>query len=184
MTRSIGTSGRSFGSISLSGDGHRIAFTAQASNLIEGDANEEADAFLASENEGGGGQAGTLEPPFADITPRDDTDQSTEPALPVSVRRGPGGGVRVTVRAPAAGALALTARARVRAGRRARLRPIAKARRHVAKAGRVTLVLKLEPRYRRQLRRAGRLRSRLEVRFSPGGGGRVLVARRTVSFTS
>ena len=48
----------------------------------------------------------------------------------------------------------------------------------------MTVVLKPERRYRRYVRREKRLRSRLEVRFSPTGGGRALVARRTVSFTS
>ena len=39
----------SLGSIAISGDGRRVAFTSIATNLFPGDANEAADAFVASE---------------------------------------------------------------------------------------------------------------------------------------
>ena len=86
--------------------------------------------------------------------------------LPVSVRRGTGGALRVIGQGAAArDAHADGARTR-EGGPPAPLRPIAKASKHVGKAGRVTLVLRPASRYRRYLQRAGRLRSRLEVTVS------------------
>ena len=173
----------STGAVAMSADGRRVAFLSLASNLFPGDSNEARDAYVAFEDDGSGGAARLIEPPFADVTPREDAEQRSGPSLPVSLRRGGDGSLRVIVRAPQAGRLRLTARARVRSGRRARLRPVARASKRVRRAGRVTVVLRPERRYRRYVRREKRLRSRLEVRFSPTGGGRTLVARRTVSFT-
>ena len=179
-----GTVVDSFGAIALSADGSHIAFVSSAANLFPGDSNTAADVFVVSEAFATGGGTALGEPPFDDVTPREDADERAGPVLPVGVRRTRGGLLRVTVRAPQAGRLALTARARVRTGRRVRVRPIARTVKRVRAAGTLTLTLRPASRYRRYVRRQGRLRSRLEVRFSPTGQGTALVARRTVSFTS
>ena len=147
--------------------------------------NEEADAFVASEpTSAAAAMPARCEPPFADVTPQEDAARAGSGAAGEHAPRH-GRRVRVTVRGAAGRPLALTARARVRAGRRrAAATDRKRARRRVGKAGRVTLVLRPAARYRRYLRRARRLRSRLEVRFSPAGGGHALIARRTVSFTA
>ncbi len=181
IDRDVGTS---FGAIAMSGDGRSVAFTSFATNLFPGDSNEVADAFVTREAGSGGARSGPQEPPFEDFAPREDALQSAGASLPVSLRRGPGGSVRVIVKAPRAGSIAVTARARIRSGRRTPLRSVAKARKRFRAAGRVTLTLKPMLRYRGYVKRERRLRSRLEIRFSPTGGGRALIARRTASFTS
>jgi Tol biopolymer transport system component len=159
---------------SLSGDGKKIAFTSGATNLFYGDANERADAFVAADGGDTPADAAAGEPPFSGYS-----------SSPVNRGRAPGtlslsssslakGAVRLRVRVPAAGTVGATARSR--GGVVARGSARADARRTV------TIVLRPKSRFRRLVRRRGRLGATVTVRFRPASGGAVLTKRRRVTF--
>ena len=174
-----GSAGDAVGAVSVSGDGRAVAFISSASNLFLGDSNSLADAFVTTDERGAGAAAAAGEPPFADVIPREDSEQTGQ-VLAVRLSRAPGGAVRIAVRAPGAGALSVSATSRLKTGRR---RTVAHGRKRVTAAGRASLVLRPAARYRSVVRRQKRLRARLVIRFSPAPAGPSLTARRTASFT-
>jgi hypothetical protein len=162
--------------LSLSRDGGKLAFVSSAANLFTGDSNQAADAFVASRRleTGGGGGAGE------DVTALAESGGGgggARPRLALALAR-VRAGIRVKVRVPGPGVLdasiATTSSARrSRTLSRARLRPRV--------SGLQTLTLRPKGRDRRLLRRRGRLKAKLLVRFWPAGSGTVLRAERGVS---
>jgi hypothetical protein len=174
--------------VSISADGSRLAFISSASNLFFGDANERADAFTVARQPepqpappggpGTGGGSGAGDAILEDLG-GDDVRRLAVGAR--SLRRGV---VRLRVRAPAAGSITASARARVGAGRgrRGAQRTVARATRFTPKAGLITLRLRLVRRYRGELRRRDRIAARVRVTFFPSRGGRRLTGSAKATF--
>jgi Tol biopolymer transport system component len=169
--------------VSISGDGRRIAFVSGATNLVLGDANEDQDAFVATQP-GSTESAALLEPPFVGgSSSRPGLGGAKKPRLAVRVAR-THAGLRVTVKAPGPGRVRVRARSRVavKGAGRERERTVASKTARTSAAGRATIVLTPARRYRSLVRRTGRLRARLEVTFT--SSGLRLTVRRSASFTS
>jgi hypothetical protein len=154
-----------------------------ATNLVLGDANEDQDAFVATQP-GSTESAALLEPPFVGgSSSRPGLGGAKKPRLAVRVAR-THAGLRVTVKAPGPGRVRVRARSRVAAkgAGRERERTVASKTARTSAAGRATIVLTPARRYRSLVRRTGRLRARLEVTFT--SSGLRLTVRRSASFTS
>ncbi len=159
--------------VTISDGGTRVAFASFASNLFFGDANQRADAFVAtrqadppsqppSAGPGDDGPAGTIE---------QDPDRGG-PRISARARPRPGGRVLVTVTVPAAGGVKAVARAR--AGKPRRQRVLATGAARARKHGRVRIVLRPVRRYRPELRRRKAVPTRIGVTFVASRGGRRL----------
>jgi hypothetical protein len=159
--------------ITLSADGARVAFVSFAGNLFFGDANQRADAFVATRQPeeqaqppvaslGAGGPAGTIE---------EDRDRGG-PSISARARSRRDGTILVTVSVPAAGGVKAVARAR--AGRPRKLRSLATASARARKRGKVRIVLRPVRRYRAELRRRKSIPARISVSFVASRGGRRL----------
>lgn len=171
--------------VSLDETGRRLVFVSAASNLFFGDANDRLDAFAVGRLDAPPAEppppAPEEPPPSLPLPPADIDDgaQATARRLPVFVRRGGAGEVRLVVTAPAAGRIAVVARGRPAGVRRARV--VARATGRARRRGRVTLRLRVARRERSGLRRARTLRAQAEVTFRPARGT-VLRRRVTVVF--
>jgi hypothetical protein len=158
-----GQAGNGAGSPSLGAGGRVIAFSSTASNLVEGDGNEAADAFLVenlSEPAGEGGSSISLPPPPSVAVPRW--------RLVLSASSLSDGSVRLVATVPAPGALRARASAALRRsrGRRALATSTARA----TGGGPVALTLKL-PRHLRKLARSREgLYATARVSFRGPGG--------------
>lgn len=174
----------------LTQDGGVVAFTSYASNLIFGDANEQQDAFTA-----------TLEPPGGTVAPPSEVNAiqggfsfSTvaEPELGLHVKRGKNGSLILLVETPGAGSLSAQARGVVPVVTKGRSRSKTKRKTvqfgHAAGAahseGTTTLVLRLASKYAKDLRRTGRLKASIVVKFEPPAPAEVLSAESTATFVS
>ncbi len=151
----------------ISDGGERIAFTSFAGNLFFGDANQRADAFIATRQ-----QDPEVPPPPACgpahpelCPPPPDTD---EQRLVVRTEPGRGGRIKVRVQVPAAGGLSVLAKGR--AGKPRSSRSLAKGTGRAAAAGWVEIPLKIVERYRRELRERGRMRAIARLDFVPAVG--------------
>lgn len=155
----------------ISADGSRIAFTSFAGDLFFGDANQRADAFVATRRpdpaakssqgrSGTGGPAGTIE-----------TDRGG-PQIGVRARPKAGGAIELTVSVPAAGGIKAVAKAQ--AGSPRELRTLATASGRAAGATRSTIHLLLQPvtRYRGELRQRQSIPGRVSVSYVASRGGR------------
>lgn len=169
-----GGNGDVSGAPSLSGDGKAIAFTSSASNLFYGDANEKTDAFVATDGGDSAAEAAAAEPPFSGYSSPAANQGVAAQTLSLSSKRGKGA-IRLRVRVPGAGILSATARSR--GGVVARGSTPARASRTV------TIVLRPKSRFRRLVRKRGKLAATVTVRFTPASGGAVLTKRRHVTFT-
>jgi Tol biopolymer transport system component len=168
----------------LSGDGAQIAFTAFASNLFFGDANEKADAFVADRQAAAGGPG---PPPTSGGAGSDDRTEDLggdELPLPTSVRQLRGGALELRVRVPAAGTLTAVARGKVARSRRGTPATyvLARANAFSPRAGRVTVRLTVVRRYRGQLRAKHQLPTRVGLTFFPSRGGRRVTHSLRTSF--
>jgi hypothetical protein len=154
----------------ISADGNRIAFTSFAGDLFFGDANQRADAFVATQRPdpaaqssqgrlGAGGPAGTIE-----------IDRGG-PQIGVRARPKAGGAIELTVTVPAAGGV--KAVAKVQAGSPRELRTLATAGGRAAGATRSTVHLLLQPvaRYRGELRQRQAIPGRVLVSYIASRGG-------------
>jgi len=155
----------------ISADGNRIAFTAFAGDLFFGDANQRADAFVATQGPdpaaqpsqgrlGSGGPAGTIE-----------IDRGG-PQIGVRARSRAGGRIELIVSVPAAGGVKAVARAQ--AGSPREVRTLATATGRAAGATRSTVRLLLQPvdRYRGELRQRHSIPGRVSVGYVASRGGR------------
>lgn len=163
--------------VTLSADGSRLAFSSFAGNLFFGDANQRADAFVATHVPelgetpappvaGGGGSSVEL------VRPR--------PRLAVRAKAKGAGVVVLTVAAPAAGAIKAVALARV--GDPPKQRTIATRKTRSRGRGNILLVMRLEDRYRPAIAGGERLRAKIRVTFTPAAGGKRSRAATTAEF--
>jgi Tol biopolymer transport system component len=162
----------------ISGDGSRIAFSSFAGNLFRGDANQRADAFVATRlpqpiegaptAAGAAGGASSVK------------ESRAGPRVLVRARAKPGGVVVLTISVPAAGAI--EAVATVRGGKPPKTREIASRKTRARGKGSFHVVMRAAPRYRAALKRGQELRARVKVTFAPAAGGKRLHASTTVTF--
>jgi len=173
---------------SVSADGSRIAYVSRASNLLSGDANEAADAFVSTFRPltaGGGAPPGLNRRPASLIA-----DSVSDPELDLRASRRKDGAVLLRVRSPQAGRLEATAstRARPKAPRRRapkrakKARRVARASRTLTKAGAVILVLKVGGKDGRRIRAGYSLSADVDVRLTPKPSGERLEAEEQITF--
>jgi Tol biopolymer transport system component len=179
----------------LSADGRVIAFVSRASNLVFGDANEMADAFVVQEVD----DQQTAPPPSGlgeDAIDEDVTSISDDFALRVTSRKDGTLGLRVVV--PVAGAVRAIARTRpVRASRAARsrgsvrravrarrvkVRQVASGRATARRRTTVSITLRLSSRDRRSLLRGATLPVRVTATLAPRAGGRARTTAANATF--
>jgi hypothetical protein len=163
--------------VTLSADGSRVAFSSFAGNLFHGDANQRADAFVATHlpeagaGGGGGGEGGG------------ETSvqiQRAHPRVLVRAQAKANGIVVLTISVPAAGSVAATAFART--GNPPRSHVIASRKTHARGKGSFKVVMRPTPRFRPQLEAGSKLRARIRVSFKPAGGGKQLRATTAATF--
>lgn len=160
----------------LSADGSRVAFSSFAGNLFRGDANQRADAFVATRVAAGGGE-GSVD--------QGTGSTSTEvrrggPRLLVRARSRANGVVVLTISVPAAGKIKATATART--GKPSKRRVIAERQTRARGKGSFNLVMRASPRFRLRLAKGAEIKARIRVSFKPDGGGRRLRAGTSAIF--
>lgn len=165
----------------ISADGTRVAFASFAGNLLFGDANQRADAFVAERRP----EEGTQPPPPAPGAGLPDaTIESSRggPRIRARAIARPHGLIALTVSVPAAGGVRAVARAR--AGRPRKTRILSTATTRARGSARVDVRLKLRPvrRYRTELRRRRSIRGRIGVTYVASRGGRRAAANVRVVF--
>ncbi len=171
----------------VSADGNLVAFTTRASNLLIGDANEQADAFVAAFRPpaaGGGASLARVGRPQSLLA-----DAEDEPEITLRASRRNDGSVALRVRTPLAGRLEVTASTRARPKpprRRApkssrRARRVARAVRTV-KAGSLTVVLRVNGRDGRRIKAGSTLTADVVVRLTPSPKGPRLTAEDEITF--
>ncbi|MBE2320028.1 PD40 domain-containing protein [Solirubrobacter sp. CPCC 204708] len=161
------------GPVSLSDGGHRITFGSNAENLFFGDANQRADVFVIDRLDAAPPVPDAPEPPAEPPAEVFDPPTPQVARLRVVIRKAPGGRVRLRVRAPGRGRLAVEVRGRVpdRDGRlRGSAKLLGKARKTVRRAGDVTIDVRLAKRYDAVTRREKKLDGRASVVFTPASG--------------
>lgn len=172
----------------LSADGGLIALTTRSSNLLPGDANEQADAFVASFRPpaaGGPPPLGLNKRPASLIA-----ESVAEPELRVRASRRKDGAVLLRVRSPLAGRLEATVSTRARPkpprrrapGRSKKARRIARATRTLTKPGEAILVLKARGKDGRRIRSGYSLTADVDVRLTPKPAGERLEAEEQITF--
>lgn len=170
----------------LSENGQSVAFASYASNLIFGDANEQPDAFSAVLQVPSG--VGPPPPEVNAIQSGFSLTAVASPELGLHVKRGKAGQLLLLVETPGPGRLLAKARGSIaiKVGRRTKHKSVvfAQASGAARSEGTATLVLKLARKYTRELRRAGRLRASISVRYTPRPPGEVLSAQAGVSFVA
>ncbi len=157
--------------VTISADGSRVAFTSFADNLFFGDANQNADAFVAErqpdqgtgtppEAPGAGGPAGTIEV------------EGGGPHISARARSKPGGVILITVAVPGAGAVKAVARARTGTPPELHTLATGSARAGGVNRTEVPIIIRPVARYRSELRERGTIRGRASVTYVASRGGR------------
>jgi Tol biopolymer transport system component len=165
--------------VTLSAGGAEVAFSSFAGNLFHGDANQRADAFVATRvadrgEGGGGGPNGSGGESSIQV-------QRGAPRLLVRAQAKAGGIVVLTISVPAAGALEAIARART--GRPPKPLTVATRKTHARGRGRLKLVMKAQPRFRVSLENGAKLKAKIRVGFKPSASGKRLHASTTAVFS-
>ncbi len=164
--------------VTLSNDGARVAFSSFAGNLFFGDANQRADAFVASRlpeapsgsPSTGGGDTGVSSVTVGRAGPR----------VIVRAKAKADGVVVLTITVPAAGGVKALATART--GRPPKSHTIASRRTHARGKGSFNVVMRAAERFRPALRGGRKLHARVRVTFTPAAGGRRLHGTTAVTF--
>jgi Tol biopolymer transport system component len=170
-----GQGGDGAGSPSFAADGHLIAFSSTASNLVEGDANEASDAFTVEDLTAAGTGGSSISPPPASSVRR------PRWRLVLSAFSLSDGNVRVVASVPAAGAL--RARAQAELGPTpSPARPLAAARARADSDGSVGLTLALPHRYRRLAHSREGIYATAHVWFHAKDGKKALRSKLEVRF--
>jgi hypothetical protein len=165
--------------ITLSAGADRIAFSSFAGNLFFGDANQRADAFVATrlpqvpELAGGGNGSGAGGSSL--------TVDRAGPRVIVRAKAKADGVVVLTITVPAAGGIEAVATART--GKPAKNQTIASRKTHARGKGSFNVVMRAAARFRPALRDGSTLHARVRVTFTPAAGGRRLHGSTTVAFT-
>jgi hypothetical protein len=161
--------------LSISGNGTKIAFVSGATNLFSGDANTKADAFVVTDTGSGCTAACSVaESSFSGYSwapPRKGGGRVTK--LKLSSSRS-GARIRLQVKVPVPGTVSAIARAK--------LGMIARASASAARAGTTTLVLRPRMRFLKLIRRRGGVGAIVAVRFTPRNPGPILTAKHRVTF--
>lgn len=165
----------------ISADGERVAFSSFAGNLFFGDANQRADAFVATRQldpEGGPPEEGLGEGgPDATI----EVGQEG-PQIGVRAKSRPGGAILLTVSVPAAGGIKAVGRARVGRPRKPRTLAIESARASGDERSKVRILLTPVARYRAELRERETIPGRAAVTYVASRGGRRASASVRIAF--
>ena len=165
----------------IASGGGRIAFVSFAGNLLFGDANQRADAFVATrqpdpgsgtpeKGPGAGGPAGTIE------------EDRGGPQLGVRAKSMADGTVVLTVSVPAAGGVKAVAKARAGEPRKVRTLATATGRARGVVRSTVRLILRPVARYRPELRGRGAIPGRASVGYVAARGGRRASASIQIAF--
>jgi len=155
----------------ISNEGARVAFASFAGDLFFGDANQRADAFVATrqpdpgaapleEGLGKGGPAGTI------------AVDREGPQIGVRAQSKAGGAILLSVSVPAAGGLKAVAKARAGEPRKPRVLATVTGRAGGAARSTVRLLLRPVDRYRAELRERGTIPGRVSVGYVASRGGR------------
>ncbi|HXR30257.1 MAG TPA: hypothetical protein VN752_03870 [Solirubrobacterales bacterium] len=157
--------------VTLSTAGEQVAFVSFAGNLFFGDANQRADAFVATRQpdvEGGPPQAGS---DAGGALGSIEFDREG-PRIGLRAKSKPDGTILVTVSVPAAGGVKAVARGQ--AGRPPKLRNLATGSARAGGTGRSEVRIVLHPvdRYRAELRSRERIPARISVSYVASRGGR------------
>lgn len=147
---------------SISDDGAHVAFTSFAGNLFFGDANQRPDAFVATRAPDDG-----EEPPPPDDD--DDPPLVNDDRLLARAESLGRGRIALSVQVPASGGLKATVEGKV--GKQRTKRKLATSSGRAQGAGTIELELELVRRYRKQLKRDGRLRGVAKLGFVYSLGG-------------
>ncbi len=166
--------------VTLSAGAERVAFTSFAGNLFFGDANQRADAFVATrqpEPDSGpqevldeGGPAGTI------------AVDREGPQIGVRAKSKPGGAISLTVSVPAAGGIKAVAKAGVGEPRKIRILATESVRAQGATRTEVRLQLRPVARYRAELRERKTIPGRILVSYVASQGGRRASTSARVTF--
>jgi len=155
----------------ISADGGRVAFASFASNLFFGDANQRADAFVATrepEPEGGPEEEGRGKEGGGSILEIDPGG----PQIGVRARSQPGGKVLLTVSVPAAGGVKAVAKGQVGKPRKPRTLATQSGRASGAARSEVRIVLSPVARYRSELLERETIPAHAVVTYVASRGGR------------
>ena len=167
--------------VTLSADGERVAFTAFASNLFFGDANQRADAFVATRQEGPEG--GPPEEGPGDRGPGGTIEVDSEgPHIGVRAQSKSGGAILLTVSVPAAGGVKAVGTAPAGSPRKLRTLATGSARAKGAARSEVRILLRPVSRYRAELRQRRTIRGRVSVSYIASRGGQRAAASLAVTF--
>jgi hypothetical protein len=166
--------------VTISADGSRVAFTSFAGNLFFGDANQNADAFVAGRQPG----QGTGAPPSRPGAGGVDTIEIDRggPRIRVHARSRAGGLILLTVSVPAAGGVKAVGRAHAGTPRKARVLGVAKGRAKGKTRSTVRLQLRPVRRYHGELRLREAIPGRVSVTYVASRGGRRATASTRVVF--
>lgn len=147
----------------ISNGGERVAFTSFAGNLFFGDANQRADAFVATLQE---------DPDAIPTPPAPDPDPPgvVEDRLSVRIKSRGKGAALVRIGVPAAGGVKVVANGR--AGKPRSKRSLATGSARAPAAGFVEIPLKLVERYRAELKERGKIQATAKLEFVPSVGDR------------
>ncbi len=164
--------------VTVSNGAERLAFSSFAGNLFLGDANQRADAFVATrlpEAPGGSPTAGEGDAAASSVSVG-----RAGPRLIVRAKPKADGVVVLTITVPAAGGIGALATART--GRPPKAHTVASRRTHARGKGTFNVVMRAAERFRPALRGGRKLQARIRVTFTPAAGGRRLHASTAVAF--
>jgi hypothetical protein len=164
----------------ISADGDRVAFASFAGDLFFGDANQRADAFVATRPPETGPGTGDESP--GEGGPDATIEVDNGPRIAVRAVAKSHGVVLLTVFVPAAGGVKATARARAGRPRKVRTLGTATARAEGGRPTSVRLVLRTVARYQGELRVRGSIPARMSVNYVASQGGRRASAFRSIRF--
>jgi Tol biopolymer transport system component len=165
--------------VTLSADGSRVAFSSFAGNLFRGDANQRADAFVATRlpqpsgagpgGGGGGGGASSVK------------EDRAGPRVSVRAKAKAGGVIVLTISVPTAGAIDAVATART--GKPPKTQELAARKTRARGKGSFNVVMRAAPRFRAALKRGQKLHAQVRVTFTPAAGGKRLRASTALDFS-
>jgi Tol biopolymer transport system component len=170
----------------LSADGSAVAFVSQASNLLAGDANGFADAFLAVHQAPAGTAA--LPAEVNSVQGGFSLSVGSSPELGLQVKHGKNGGFILLVETPGAGKLTAKARGTIttRAGKKTKKAKVtlAQASGTARSEGTTTLVLDISAKYAKDLDATGKLKASISVDFVPPPPAETLSTEAAATFDS
>lgn len=157
--------------VSISEGGERVAFVSFAGNLFFGDANQRADAFVASRRPDAAGG-----PPEGDLAVggtggRIEFDREG-PRIGARAKPRPDGAILLTVSVPAAGGVKAVARGRAGEPRKLRTLSTGSARARGEGRSEVRILLRSVSRYEAELRAREQIPVRVSVEYVASRGGR------------